>query len=211
MASTPEDFQQSRQKDYYKFKRYAAYTFCIASPVLIALPPRKLDLNTAALTAAFAVSANYLYKENHHGRGFIEDAGVKYFGVSPATTAATQSTSTRDGISNLFNTLPTEKAEKIQAQLRAAKESSLSTAEELEKYQSKKRFEDRSLPEKIWMGSETENWKEKRLREEQQALDEGKGYGDLIMDHIWEVWNWGKPGDQKRRDEMNKKGNQDSS
>lgn len=203
-ASTPsDDLQEVRQNDYFKFKRYAAWTFIVAAPILIAAPPRRLDLNTAGLFAAFGVSANYLYKDsNPHGRGLVGDLGVKYFGASPVST---QSTSTRDGLTNLFNTLPTEKAEKVQAQLRAAKESTINTQEELEKYQSTKRFEDRSLPEKIWMGSEAENWKEKRLREEQEALDEGKGYGDLIMDHIWEVWNWGKPGDQKKRDEINEK------
>ncbi|KAE8555338.1 hypothetical protein TMatcc_002567 [Talaromyces marneffei ATCC 18224] len=202
-STPPEDLQAVRQNDYLKFKRYAAWTFLIAPPILIALPPRKLDLNTAALSAAFAMSANYLYKDsNPHGRGLLEDLGVKYLGASPVST---QSTSSRDGITNLFNTLPTEKAEKVQAQLRAAKESSINTQEELEKYQSTKRFEDRSIPGKIWMGSEAENWKEKRLREEQEALDEGKGYGDLIMDHIWEVWNWGKPNDQKKRDELKDK------
>ncbi|EED12831.1 conserved hypothetical protein [Talaromyces stipitatus ATCC 10500] len=201
MAST-SDLQTARQNDYVKFKRYAAWTFIVASPILIASPPRKLDLNTAALTGAFAISANYLYKDSHQGRGLIDDLGMRYFGASPV---AAQSSTTRDGITNLFNTLPTEKAEKVQAQLRAAKESSIKTQEELERYQSNKRFEDRSLPEKIWMGSEAENWKEKRLREEQEALNEGKGYGDLIMDHIWEVWNWGKPNDQKKRDELNEK------
>ncbi|RAO70723.1 uncharacterized protein BHQ10_006735 [Talaromyces amestolkiae] len=202
--TTPNALQAARQNDYAKFKRYAAWTFVVAAPILIAAPPRKLDLNTAALSAAFGISANYLYKDsNPHGRGLVDDLGVKYFGTSPVST---QPTSTRDGgISSLFNTLPTEKAQQVQAQLRAAKESSIKTQEELEKYQTAKRFDDRSIPEKIWMGSEAENWKEKRLREEQEALDEGKGYGDLIMDHIWDVWNWGKPNDQKKRDEVNEK------
>lgn len=203
---TPDSLQAARQNDYFKFKRYAAWTFIVAAPILIAAPPRKLDLNTAALSAAFGVSANYLYKDsNPHGRGLIDDLGVKYFGTSPVSTQTTSTSSSEGKLSNLFNTLPTEKAQQVQAQLRAAKESSIKSQEELEKYQSAKRFEDRSIPEKIWMGSETENWKEKRLREEQEALDEGKGYGDLIMDHIWEVWNWGKPNDQKKRDELNEK------
>lgn len=204
--NTPDSLQAARQNDYFKFKRYAAWTFIVAAPILIAAPPRKLDLNTAALSAAFGVSANYLYKDsNPHGRGLIDDLGVKYFGTSPVSTQTTSTSSSEGKLSNLFNTLPTEKAQQVQAQLRAAKESSIKSQEELEKYQSAKRFEDRSIPEKIWMGSETENWKEKRLREEQEALDEGKGYGDLIMDHIWEVWNWGKPNDQKKRDELNEK------
>jgi hypothetical protein len=196
-ADSPDSsLQSARESDYFKFKRIAAWTFVVASPVLIALPPRKLDFNTVALSAAFAVSANHLYRDsNPYGRGIIDDFGVKYLGKS-AEPARSQ------GITNLFNALPTEKAQEVQARLRASKEASLKTEEELEKYKSNKRFEDRTLPEKIWLGSEAEGWKEKRLREEQKALDEGKGYGDLIMDHIWEVWNWGKPADQKKREEI---------
>jgi hypothetical protein len=54
------------------------------------------------------------------------------------------------------------------------------------------------------MGNEEEGWKERRLREEQKALDEGKGYGDMIKEHIWEVWNWGdakKKTDEEKKDE----------
>lgn len=44
----------------------------------------------------------------------------------------------------------------------------------------------------IWMGGETEGWKERRLREEQEKIEQGEGYGSMIMDQIWEVWTWGK-------------------
>ncbi|KAK3351345.1 hypothetical protein B0H65DRAFT_421077 [Neurospora tetraspora] len=51
---------------------------------------------------------------------------------------------------------------------------------------------------KIWMGDEKEGWKEKRLEEEKKALESGKGYGSLIMDQIWEVWN--QEGKDKKKD-----------
>lgn len=50
------------------------------------------------------------------------------------------------------------------------------------------------------MGQEEEGWMEKRLREEQKALEEGKGYSGLIMDQIWEVWNWGKPKEEPEKE-----------
>jgi len=31
-------------------------------------------------------------------------------------------------------------------------------------------------------------------------LEEGKGYGDLIMEQIWEVWNWGKTDNEEVKD-----------
>lgn len=45
---------------------------------------------------------------------------------------------------------------------------------------------------KVWMGSEKPGWKERRLAEEQEKIFQGEGYGSMIMDQIWEVWNWGK-------------------
>jgi hypothetical protein len=35
-------------------------------------------------------------------------------------------------------------------------------------------------------------WKAERLQEIKEDVAEGKGFGDMIMDQIWEVWNQGK-------------------
>ena len=48
------------------------------------------------------------------------------------------------------------------------------------------------LTQKLWRGSEPADWKTRRLQEEREALEEGKGYWDLIGGQIWEVWNWGR-------------------
>ena len=54
------------------------------------------------------------------------------------------------------------------------------------------------------MGGETEGWKERRLREEQEKINQGEGYGSMIMDQIWEVWNWGdKNKAEEVKDEKN--------
>ncbi|KAL1976743.1 hypothetical protein VTN31DRAFT_3025 [Thermomyces dupontii] len=182
--------ESRRAQDFIKFKRYAAWTFIVASPILIALPPRKFDLYTVALTGAFIGSANHLYRERR-GVGILDDLFR-----SRAHTGADGENATSGGI---FSALPTEKAQRIQSQLRAQREAALS-GEELERYRQQRDAADRSILERIWMGSETEGWKERRLREEQRALSEGKGYGDLIMDHIREVWNWGKKDDASKAD-----------
>jgi hypothetical protein len=88
----------------------------------------------------------------------------------------------------MLQELPSERARELQAKLRAAKDAQVRDGE-LEKDQWRRR----GLAENLWMGNETEGWKERRLREEQKAIAEGKGYGDLIMEHILEVVNWGKP------------------
>jgi len=57
--------------------------------------------------------------------------------------------------------------------------------------------------ERVWMGDEGGDWKAKRDQREKEALEEGRGYGGLIMDQIWEVWNWGgkKMEEVKEKDE----------
>lgn len=55
--------------------------------------------------------------------------------------------------------------------------------------------------EKVWMGNEGDDWKAKRDQREKEALEEGKGYGHLIMEQIWEVWNWGRDKEQEVKEE----------
>ena len=44
------------------------------------------------------------------------------------------------------------------------------------------------LARRLWFGSEKEDWKEKRIREEKEALEEGRGYGGLIGDAVREAF-----------------------
>jgi hypothetical protein len=62
----------------------------------------------------------------------------------------------------------------------------LSRLREQERGQKEK---ERGLLEKVWMGNEGDDWKEKRDRREREALEEGKGYWDLIKEQIWDVWS----------------------
>jgi hypothetical protein len=44
-------------------------------------------------------------------------------------------------------------------------------------------------------------WKRQRDAREKEALEDGRGYGGIITDQIWEVWNWGqkKNGDNEEK------------
>ncbi|KAL4931970.1 uncharacterized protein BDV17DRAFT_280031 [Aspergillus undulatus] len=166
--STTTSTAPNREADFQKFKTYAAYSFLVASPILIALPPRKLDHLTVLLTSAFAISANHITYERT-GRSILER--IESFG------------------------LPSERALEIQAKIRASREKRLAE-ESLEKEERERlmaqRVQDQGVLNRVWMGSEEKGWKERRLEEERKALSEGRGYGDLIKEHIWDVWTWGE-------------------
>jgi hypothetical protein len=191
--ATPNDTQAVREADYERFKHYAALTFLVASPVLIALPPRKLDHLTVLLTGAFCASANHITRERT-GRSIVDRLEARL----------TSSSSHKPGSPGMFGDLPSDRAAEIQARLRAARDAQLRdaglTTEEIEKLKVRQQ-QDKGMAQRIWMGSETEGWKERRLREEQKALDEGKGYGDLIKEHIWDVWTWGKRDESEAQNE----------
>ncbi|KAJ5122360.1 hypothetical protein N7448_003494 [Penicillium atrosanguineum] len=182
--ATPTETQIQRERDYERFKNYTAYGFLIVAPIIIALPPRRLDLNSVALASAFAFSANYITHERT-GRSIVERIESRI--------------STRPGI---MRELPSGRAEEVQAKLRAARDAQMQNAagEELEKMKARQ-DQEQGVVDRVWMGGESVGWKERRLREEQKAIEEGKGYGDLIMDHIWDVWNWGRKTEEEEDDD----------
>ena len=44
------------------------------------------------------------------------------------------------------------------------------------------------LLRKIWMGDEKAGWQKRRLEREREELESGKGYGDIIMEQVREVF-----------------------
>jgi hypothetical protein len=163
----------------------------IVCPIVILLPPRKLDIYTLALVGGTFFGANQLTYEST-GTSLVSRQKRWMESMSPG------------------HQLP-PKALEMQARLKAEKEYRLRQSEGLlvkgkEEREGKvlqelarKKEEDRAkeekergLVQKIWMGSEGDDWKAKRAEKEKEALAEGRGYGGLIVDQIWEVWNWGQ-------------------
>ncbi|OBT76925.1 hypothetical protein VF21_04133 [Pseudogymnoascus sp. 05NY08] len=134
----------ARQRSLLRYTSFGALVIC---PLLIALPPRKMDVYTIAALASTGLSGNYLVGD-YTGRTIVDRAKFSAAGFMA------------------------EKAE-----------------------------EKKRLQEKIRMGEvlrsatdsrPKEGWKAQRDEREKKAAEEGKGYGDLIMDQIWDVWTWGK-------------------
>ena len=65
-------------------------------------------------------------------------------------------------------------------------------AQELRRIRSEK---NESVTEQV--RNQRDAWKVQREKEIKDDVEEGKGFGDMIMDQIWEVWNWGKTKDDE--------------
>ncbi|KAF2709930.1 hypothetical protein K504DRAFT_466384 [Pleomassaria siparia CBS 279.74] len=163
---TPDQrFALEQKAKYESFARKAAFGGVIICPLIAFLPPRKLDLYTFSLAVGTYLSADHL-SDSYTNRGLIENAFRKVrFNPIPD--------------------LPTDKARETQERLRQ---------ERLEKdgEAMQKANDEKNLLHRLWMGNEGPDWKEKRIAEERQALEEGKTYTGMILDQIWEVWNWDK-------------------
>ncbi|KAI9816912.1 MAG: hypothetical protein M1827_001557 [Pycnora praestabilis] len=183
-ATTPETADQ-----YATFKHNASLGLIFACPLLILLPPRKLDFYTFTLTTTFLLSANQQVAERS-GRGILSHMSFA-----------------RD--------LPSEKARDVQERLKRERllrpqpsgQGMIRQREGDEEGLRDPRDmtgEAKGVGERLWMGGEKEGWRERRKMEEREAVQEGgKGYQGLILDQIWDVWNWGKDnkGESKGKEE----------
>lgn len=161
----PTDAQLAKQQQVQNFLHNIAIGSVILCPLVIALPPRKLDFYTFSLMAGTFVAGNHLVSERY-GKSVLQS-------TSDFMNDRVAGVVSGDG-------LP-EKAREMQMRIKEEK-ARLGIKTEKEK----------SAIEKLWMGEEKEDWKIERDRREKEALEDGRGYGGLIADQIWEVWNWGK-------------------
>ncbi|KAF2203282.1 hypothetical protein GQ43DRAFT_367232, partial [Delitschia confertaspora ATCC 74209] len=170
--SPDQQFMQQQQDRYDKLKRNVAIGCLVVCPLVALLPPRKLDWYTFGLGTAFVVSADHLTTQST-GKGLYQH--LLWTPKLPGSE------------------LPTERAREVQRALKEKelREQGKDAMRELRREQEEKK---QGVLQKLWMGDEKEGWKERRLQEERDALEQGKNYTDMILEQIWEVWNWDKKG-----------------
>ncbi|KAL8642512.1 MAG: hypothetical protein Q9228_000805 [Teloschistes exilis] len=160
----------------------------VTCPLLAALPPRKLDMYTFLLASAWVLSA----EELAIGRGSAR------WQDRPSIAVSTETDSGGKGM--------------------GADAKAISLQNQVQRQQQQGGGEDGAgvmgMARRLWYGREGPGWKERRMKEEREALEEGKGYGDLIGDAVREVFG-GKVGrddverfnEERRRRKEEEKGN----
>ncbi|MCJ1478883.1 hypothetical protein MMC13_007567 [Lambiella insularis] len=164
-------------RDFASATHTLSLTLLLAAPLLIALPPRKLDLYTFSLAGAWLVSANHVTVERT-GRGIVGNVTrrLRPGDGSPRERAR----EVRDSwLQHPERRNPPPGIREAEARTETGRPDGES-------------YGIVGMTKKVWLGGEEPGWKERRLREEREALAEGRTYWDLITDQIFEVWNWGK-------------------
>jgi hypothetical protein len=151
--------------DYAKTLRNTALVTAVACPLLMLLPPRKLDFFTAGLGITTVYSTNFLVRD-YTGRSIQQHIT----GYRPPIVSR-ESLQTVEAHAHASDAIRLERQEALKASKERA-----SIAEQVE-------------------ATKQAKWAEERNKEVQDALDIGKGFGDIIIDQVYEVWNWGKKRD----------------
>lgn len=159
----------------------AALAGAVICPIIMLLPPRRMDWRFLILSGAFSMSASQLAYD-YTGRSIHQRIG--------------------DRVSGAFSTEMPAAARETQRRLREEKMRRLGLDEAaMRRHEAEKR----GGLEKLWYGSETdEDWKKKRWEEDQKALDEGKGLSGIIMDQIKDVMPGSKKEGEKKDGEEKK-------
>lgn len=182
--------QTPSSADKTQYLHHAAVAGLVISPALILLPPRKFDVYTVGLLTCTFVSANHL-TYHYSGRSFATRWSERVNSMFATDGLPPKARLIKEQLR-----LEREERERkqLEGRLKAAQLSGTDPRSIMEEAESKLQgSRERNAIQKIWYGKEGDDWKQKRDEREKKALEEGKGYGDLIMDQIWEVWNWGQP------------------
>ncbi|KAJ9613198.1 hypothetical protein H2200_003139 [Cladophialophora chaetospira] len=163
-----QDVAQAQRivRDYSRFLHTSTLATCVLAPILIALPPRKIDLFTFSLSGAFIAAVDYQVKERT-SLGIMGHASRRFILKEPSKRPVQDDVSTQWQQPSRLLEEPSPRVVQTSALQQRAQE----------------------------------DWKQQRLKEEQEKLDQGEGYWDMIKDQVWQVWNQ----EEKKVEELKEK------
>ncbi|WYZ38973.1 hypothetical protein EsH8_III_000887 [Colletotrichum jinshuiense] len=159
-----------------------AIAAAVICPLIMLIPPRRVDWRFFMLTTGFSASTNQLAYD-WTGQSIYQRVQSRF--------------------ARMFPTALPEQAQRTKQLLREERMRREGlTEEQMRAIEYKKR----NLAQRLWYGNEPEDWDAKRGQEHAKALAEGKGLGDLIAEQVSEVW-----ASSKKEEDKKKKDGEDSS
>lgn len=151
-----------------EFIHKAALAGAIITPLAMLLPPRKADIRLFVLVGTFSLCTNQLAYE-YTGQSVYGRLGSR--------------------VGSIFDTGLPEGAKRTQQLLKEQKEREAAHKQKQEEAKN-------SVLKDIWMGGESEGWKERRAEEHNKSFQEGKGMSDIIFEQVADVFsgNWREKG-----------------
>ncbi|RMD43557.1 hypothetical protein DV735_g1570, partial [Chaetothyriales sp. CBS 134920] len=169
-APTPEQAAQLRTT-FESFIHNTSLVTLVVAPVLILLPPRKVDFYTFSLAGAFTLAGSHLWSERQERLGInrIRSTDARGGGdwALPAKAAELQAQMKQRRV--------------LEQSLGGSGAASTTAAAATGGYnQGGSLLEERA--KEMWLGGQTAGWKERRLEEERRKLAEGEGLTLKVSD-----------------------------
>lgn len=160
----------------------AAIAGAIIAPLVMLMPPRRMDIRFFVLAGTFSLATNQLAYE--------------YTGTSIYHRFGNRATAIFGGA--LEGGLP-EGAKRTQQLLREQRDRQAAE----KKQEESKASGLAALGKDIWLGAEEEGWQKRRAEEHRKKIEEGQGISDIIMEQISDVFSGKWRGDAAKKDENN--------
>lgn len=164
------------------FVYYSCLAVTVGVPIVIAMPPRKLDPYTFGLAIAWCASTGVVL-EQRTGHGLVWHVGSLLPSQSNAERRAKEEAQ-REEKRMRAELLRGGVARGMQADEKEG------LVEQVRQHEEAKKMGERGIVKRLWMGREGDDWIEKRAEQEREALDDGRGYQGLIMDYIKEAFGF---------------------
>ncbi|KAG9228051.1 hypothetical protein BJ875DRAFT_478541 [Amylocarpus encephaloides] len=183
-STTPQQAQNDNARKQAQLIHTASIAVVVLCPIVLALPPRKLDAYSAALVSLTFVGGNQLAQE-YTGRSIL--TRIQHFGTERPPRAEAPIPISENALAQSMQERIALGKDKMSGKPNSepfTKDGAALSSQILDEVARKQIIDGQKRIAKP-------AWKEERDRKEKEMLEEGKGYGDLISEQIWEVWNWG--------------------
>ncbi|KAJ0116281.1 hypothetical protein J7T55_005227 [Diaporthe amygdali] len=185
-SETPTNNTTAPKTETPPWLHNSAIGVAILGPIALLMPPRRVGLQALLLSGGTFWATNVLAYD------WTGESMTQRFDRRWQTV--------------FTNGLP-EKAKRNQELMRLERErreALLPEAERkaLQEAREKKEIASRGIVSRLWMGDEKDDWRKERARKEKETLENGEGYGTLIMDQVREVFS----GSKKAEGEEGKEG-----
>lgn len=185
-------------------KRNLAIGLAVVCPILIILPPRKLDVYTFCLGGTTFISLNHLQK-HMTGRSFLNRIGVN----NQWDEKEMKLKGGEDG----GVSLPTERARRYRQMMKEKKDAEAAgrrwePPKSLDEWKPESEVQEdkkKGVLESLWLGNAKDDWKAQRERKEREAFERGDGVGTLIQDYFQEAMGYKKDDEEEEEEPSSKK------
>jgi hypothetical protein len=160
---------------------YGALGFALLAPMALLLPPRRISVQNVILSFGGSWCLNQVVYD-YTGKSLFQRSSERWARLGSSMQALPPAAERTQKLLEAERAARSRRAEPVAIPAKPSTDHQTQRAADAPS-QSSEESKDGVL-HKLWMGDEKEGWKEERIAKEREALEGGKGYFDLISEHM---------------------------